>query len=237
MARACDGGAAPGDKAFLPVERLIYRLGGIDAEREQRWSTYALAFVAFSLCSHLLFYLILRLQGLLPLNPARMDAVPPDLAFNTAMSFTSNTNWQNNSGEATMSHLSQMLGLTVQNFVSAAAGMAALAALIRGLVRRRADALGNFWADLVRTTRVLLPLSLLVALVLVSQGVLRNIGAFTEVVTLEGAIQRIPGGPVASQIAIKQLGTNGGGFFGSNSATPSRTRRRSATSSRFGRSG
>ena len=221
MAQVYACGRAPGDRVLEAVDRTIYRLCGIDPDREQRWTTYALSFVAFSLCSWLALYTIQRLQGLLPLNPTDMPAVPADLAFNTAMSFTSNTNWQNYSGEATLSHLTQMAGLTVQNFVSAAAGMAVLAALIRGLARTRSDTVGNFWVDLVRTTtRILLPLSFVVALVLVSQGVIQNLDGFTQATTLEGGKQTLPGGPVASQIAIKQLGTNGGGFFGSNSAVP-----------------
>jgi K+-transporting ATPase ATPase A chain len=221
MAKVYGGGPAPGDRVFLPVERLIYRLCGVDAEREQRWTIYGLSLVAFSLVSWLALYALQRLQAALPLNPTAMTAVPPDLAFNTAMSFVSNTNWQNYSGEATMSHLTQMVGLTVENFVSAAAGIAVLAAVIRGLARTRSDTVGNFWVDLVRTTtRILLPLSFVVAVVLVSQGVIQNFDGFTQATTLEGALQTLPGGPVASQIAIKQLGTNGGGFFGSNSAVP-----------------
>ena len=221
MARVYAGGRAPGDRVFVPVERAVYRLCGVDASREQRWTTYALSFVAFSLLSWLALYALQRLQGVLPLNPTGMPAVPEDLAFNTAMSFASNTNWQNYSGEATLSHLTQMAGLTVQNFVSAAAGMAVLAAIIRGLARTRSATIGNFWIDLVRTTtRILLPLSFAVALVLVSQGVIQNLDGFTQATTLEGGRQTLPGGPVASQVAIKQLGTNGGGFFGSNSAVP-----------------
>jgi K+-transporting ATPase ATPase A chain len=221
MARVYGAGAAPGDRVFLPVERLIYRLCGVDAGREQRWTVYGLSLVAFSLVSWLALYGLQRLQSVLPLNPTDMPAVSPGLAFNTAMSFTANTNWQNYAGEASLSHLTQMAGLTVQNFVSAAAGMAVLAAIIRGFSRMRSDTIGNFWVDLTRTiTRILLPLSFVVALVLVSQGVLQNLNGFTEVTTLEGATQTLPGGPVASQVAIKQLGTNGGGFFGSNSSVP-----------------
>jgi K+-transporting ATPase ATPase A chain len=221
MAAVYRGDHAPGDRLALPVERGIYRLCGIDPDREQRWTTYALSFVAFSLVSWLALYAIQRLQGMLPVNPTAMPAVPANLAFNTAMSFTSNTNWQNYSGEATLSHLTQMAGLTVQNFASAAAGMAVLAAVIRGLARARSDTIGNFWVDLVRTTtRILLPLSFVIALVLVSQGVIQNLDGITTATTLEGGRQTLPGGPVASQVAIKQLGTNGGGFFGSNSAVP-----------------
>jgi len=221
MARVYADERAPGERVFAPVERAIYRLCGIDPTREQRWTTYGLSFIAFSLFSWVVLYGLQRLQGLLPLNPTGMPAVPPDLSFNTAMSFVSNTNWQNYAGEATLSHLTQMAGLTVQNFASAAAGMSVLAAFIRGLARTRRDTIGNFWVDLVRTTtRILLPLSAAVALVVVSQGVIQNLDGFTPVTTLEGGRQTLPGGPVASQVAIKQLGTNGGGFFGANSAVP-----------------
>ena len=215
-----DGGA-PGDRIFLPVERGIYRICGVDPEREQRWTVYAYSLIGFSIVSFLVVYALQRFQGDLPLNPTGVPGVVPHLSFNTAVSFMTNTNWQSYGGEATMSHLTQMGGLAVQNFVSAAAGMATLAALIRGLARRRATTIGNFWVDLTRSTvRILLPLSLLVALVLVSQGVIQNFRGFTEATTVEGATQLIPGGPVASQVAIKQLGTNGGGFFNVNSAHP-----------------
>jgi len=215
-----DGGA-PGDRIFLPVERGIYRICGVDPEREQRWTVYAYSLIGFSIVSFLVVYALQRFQGDLPLNPTGVPGVVPHLSFNTAVSFMTNTNWQSYGGEATMSHLTQMGGLAVQNFVSAAAGMATLAALIRGLARRRATTIGNFWVDLTRSTvRILLPLSLLVALVLVSQGVIQNFSGFTEATTVEGATQLIPGGPVASQVAIKQLGTNGGGFFNVNSAHP-----------------
>jgi K+-transporting ATPase ATPase A chain len=182
---------------------------------------YAFAVLGFSLFSFLLLYAVQRLQQWLPLNPTDMPNVVDHVAFNTAVSFMTNTNWQAYSGELTMSHLTQMAGLTVQNFVSAAAGMAVMAALIRGLARRRASTVGNFWVDLTRTTvRILLPLSFLVAVVLVSQGVIQNFSGHTAVTTMEGASQLIPGGPAASQIAIKQLGTNGGGFFNMNSSHP-----------------
>src|SRR5918994_862866 len=210
---------APGDRFFGAIERPIYRLCGIDPRREQRWTAYALSVVGFSAASFALLYAILRLQGSLPFNPYDFGGVDEHLAFNTAVSFMTNTNWQSYGGETTMSHLSQMVGLTVQNFVSAAAGMAVMAALIRGLARRRASSIGNFWVDLTRTTvRILLPLSFVLALVLVSQGVIQNFSGHTEVTTVEGATQLIPGGPAASQIAIKQLGTNGGGFFNVNSS-------------------
>jgi K+-transporting ATPase ATPase A chain len=212
---------APGDRVFLPIERFIYRFSRVNPDSEQRWTTYAFSVLAFSIVSFLVLYAIQRLQGVLPFNPQGFDGPEPHLSFNTAVSFMSNTNWQAYGGETTMSYLSQMMGLTVQNFVSAAAGMAVMAAFIRGLARRRASTLGNFWVDLTRTTvRILLPLAFVFALVLVSQGVIQNLTANTEVATVEGATQVIPGGPVASQIAIKQLGTNGGGFFNVNSAHP-----------------
>ncbi|HAX81051.1 MAG TPA: potassium-transporting ATPase subunit KdpA [Actinobacteria bacterium] len=214
-------GPARGDRAFLPVERTVYRLVGVDPKREQRWTGYALSLLAFSVASILGLFAILRLQGELPFNPDGWHGLPPALAFNTAVSFVTNTNWQNYGGEATMSHFSQAIGLATQNFVSAAAGLAVLAALIRGLTRRRSDTVGNFWVDLTRVTvRVLLPLSIVLALALASQGVVQNLDASTQAVTLEGAGQVIPGGPAASQVAIKELGTNGGGFFNTNSSHP-----------------
>ncbi|MGH8838900.1 MAG: potassium-transporting ATPase subunit KdpA [Jiangellaceae bacterium] len=216
-----DDGKVPGDRVFLPVERLIYRICRVNPRAEQRWNVYTFAVLAFSLVSFLVLYGIQRLQQWLPFNPTDMPNVIDHIAFNAAVSFMTNTNWQSYAGEATMSHLTQMTGLTVQNFVSAAVGMAVMAALIRGLARRRAATLGNFWVDLTRTVvRIMLPLSAVVAIVLVSQGVIQNLHGFTTVQTLEGASQLIPGGPAASQIAIKQLGTNGGGFFNMNSAHP-----------------
>jgi K+-transporting ATPase ATPase A chain len=221
MAAVYAGDKAPGDRVFLPVERTFYRICRVNPDSEQRWTVYAFSLLAFSVVSFLFLYLLQRLQGVLPFNPTDMPAVPENVSFNTAVSFMTNTNWQSYAGEATMSHLTQMTGLAVQNFVSAAAGMAVLAALIRGLARRQASTLGNFWVDLTRTTiRILLPLSFVVAIVLVSQGVVQNLGGFTSVRTIEGAVQAIPGGPAASQIAIKQLGTNGGGFFDMNSSHP-----------------
>ena len=221
LARVFDGGSAPGDRFFGPVERLAYRLTGVDPEREQRWPTYATSLLAFSAVSVLALYALQRFQGSLPFNPTGVDGVPPALAFNTAVSFVTNTNWQNYAGENTMSHLTQMVGLAVQNFVSAAVGLAVAIAFIRGLVRRRFDTIGNFWVDLVRgTVRVLLPIAFVAAIVLVSQGVVQNLGGFEHVTTVEGAAQVIPGGPQASQEAIKELGTNGGGFLNANSAHP-----------------
>lgn len=214
-------GTAPGDRFFKPVERMLYRLCRVDPASEQRWTTYAFAVIAFSAVSFLLLYGLLRLQALLPFNPTDMPAVTDHVAFNAAVSFMTNTNWQSYGGETTLSHLTQMTGLTVQNFVSAAVGMCVMAALIRGLARRRAQTLGNFWVDLTRTVlRILLPLSFVVALLLISQGVIQNLSGFTAAQTLEGTTQYIPGGPAASQVAIKQLGTNGGGFFNVNSAHP-----------------
>ena len=216
-----DDGKVPGDRVFLPVERLIYRICRVNPRAEQRWTVYTFSVLAFSLASFLVLYGIQRLQQWLPFNPTDMPNVIDHIAFNAAVSFMTNTNWQSYAGEATMSHLTQMTGLTVQNFVSASVGMAVMAALIRGLARRRAATLGNFWVDLTRTVvRIMLPLSAVVAIVLVSQGVIQNLHGFTTVQTLEGASQLIPGGPAASQIAIKQLGTNGGGFFNMNSAHP-----------------
>jgi potassium-transporting ATPase potassium-binding subunit len=211
----------PGDRVFLPIERAIYRVARIDPSSEQRWTSYAFALLAFSLVSVLALYALLRLQSVLPLNPDGLGTVDESVSFNTAVSFVTNTNWQAYGGESTLSHLSQMLGLTVQNFVSAAAGMAVIVAIIRGITRRGAATLGNFWVDLVRVVvRVLVPLSFVAALILVSQGVIQNLNASTEVTTLMGGAQTIPGGPTASQVAIKQLGTNGGGFFNANSSHP-----------------
>jgi potassium-transporting ATPase potassium-binding subunit len=230
MAGVHGGGTAHGDRFFDPIDRAIYRLCGIDAKREQRWNVYAVSLLAFSLASVLFVYAIQRLQGSLPLNPTDRGAVTPWGAWNVAISFVTNTNWQWYSGEATMSHLTQVLALTVQNFVSAAAGMAIAIALIRGLIRTRTRQLGNFWVDLVRTmTRVLLPLALLFTVVLMSQGVIQNFHGFTKARTVEQVsnaddtvtdTQLIPGGPFASQEAIKQLGTNGGGPLNTNSAHP-----------------
>jgi K+-transporting ATPase ATPase A chain len=221
LAKVYGGGRAPGDRFFGPVERFIYRACRVDPDREQRWTIYAYSLLAFSAVSGLVLYAQLRLQGHLPLNPDGMKGIPPGLSFNTAMSFLTNTNWQNYSGESTMSHLTQMAGLAVHNFVSAAAGAAVAVALIRGLVRRRSTTIGNFWVDLVRTTvRVLLPLSFVVALVFVSQGAVQNFHATRTVHTVEGATQSIPGGPIASQEAIKDLGQNGGGPYNANSAHP-----------------
>jgi potassium-transporting ATPase potassium-binding subunit len=212
---------APGDRFFLPIERAIYRVCGVDPDAEQRWTTYALSLIGFSLASLVVLYLQLRIQGNLPLNPDNLGYVRPDLAFNTSVSFLTNTNWQNYSGEVTMTHLSQMAGLAFHNFVSAAAGAAVAVALIRGLVRRKTRTLGNFWVDLVRTTtRILVPFAFIFALFLLSQGVIQNFHASTTVTTVTGQQQTIPGGPIASQEAIKEIGENGGGPFNANSSHP-----------------
>ena len=204
-----------------PVERLLYRLAGVDPAEDQHWTRYTTAMLLFSLASMLLTYAALRLQHLLPLNPQHLPAVVDRQAFETSASFTTNTNWQSYSGESTMSYFSQMTQLAFHNFASAAAGMAVAVALIRGIARRSAGAIGNFWVDLVRGTLYLfLPLSFLLALLFVQQGVIQNFHPYLDVHTLEGAKQTIAMGPVASQEAIKQLGTNGGGFFNANSAHP-----------------
>jgi K+-transporting ATPase ATPase A chain len=215
-----------GERTFLdpvlrPVERRIYRLCGIEEWREHTWQAYTLAMLTFNALGLLLTYAIERLQHLLPLNPDHLGAVGPDLAWNTAVSFTTNTNWQAYAGETTVSHFTQMTALTFHNFASAATGIAIAIAVIRGIARQKSATLGNFWIDLTRaTTRLLLPLSLLSAIVLLSQGVVQNFSPAAKLRTLEGAVQRIPQGPVASQEAIKELGTNGGGFFNANSAHP-----------------
>ena len=217
---------AEGRRTFLtpvlgPVERGMYWLGGVDPSREQSWVGYAVSMLAFKAAGFVLLYALLRLQGWLPLNPAGQPAVAPDLAFNTAVSFLTNTNWQSYGGETTMSYFSQMAGLTVQNFVSAAAGIAIAFAFVRGFARRSAKTIGNYWADLVRIVLyVLLPACIVIALVYVWQGVPQTIGPYVDATTLEGAKQTIALGPVASQEAIKVLGTNGGGFFNANSAHP-----------------
>ena len=230
MARVYEGQPTLLGRALGPIERLLYRASGVDAEKEMDWKAYALAMLAFHVVGFLAVYLLQRFQGMLPLNPDGLGAVEPTSAFNTAVSFMTNTNWQGYGGETTMSHLTQMLALTVQNFVSAASGMAILVALIRGLTRRTAAVIGNFWVDLVRSTvYILLPLSLVLALALVSQGVVQTFRGHATATLVEAARdgagasvteQPIALGPAASQLAIKQLGTNGGGFFAVNSAHP-----------------
>jgi len=221
IANVYGGGPSRLERVFGPVERLVYRACRVDPEREQRWNVYALSVLAFSVVGFLLLYLMQRVQSGLPFNPTNMANVAPALSLNTAVSFVTNTNWQSYAGETTLSHLTQMTGLTVQQFVSAAAGMAVMAALIRGLARAGQRTVGNFWVDLVRTTiRILLPISFVFAIVLVATGVIQNTHGFTEVHTVSGATQQIPGGPNASMESIKQLGTNGGDFFNVNSAHP-----------------
>jgi K+-transporting ATPase ATPase A chain len=230
MARVYQGEPIGLDRVLGPVERFLYRLAGVRPEQEMDWKRYAVAMLLFSGAGVLFLYALQRLQGWLPLNPAGMGPVSPDLAFNTATSFVTNTNWQSYGGETTMSNLVQMLGLTVQNFVSAATGMAVLVALIRGLARHTARTIGNFWVDLTRTTLyILLPLSVILALFLVAQGTVQTLSGSQTAQLLQGTAdadgnavheQVLALGPVASQIAIKQLGTNGGGFFNANSAHP-----------------
>jgi K+-transporting ATPase ATPase A chain len=202
-----------------PIEVAIYWIGGVDEKREQHWVTYTLAMLFFHVGGFLILYALMRLQAVLPFNPAEQSAVAQDLAFNTAISFVTNTNWQNYGGESTMSYLVQMLGLTHQNFLSAATGIALAVALIRGFSRASVRTVGNFWVDVTRTTLyVLLPICVIAALFLVWQGMPQTLGPYIEATTLEGAKQTIAVGPVASQVAIKMLGTNGGGFFNANAA-------------------
>lgn len=209
------------DPVLSPIERLIYRICGINPAVEMGWTGYAVSMLAFSLISMIFLYALQRLQYYLPLNPNGLAGVPPGLAFNTAASFTTNTNWQAYSGEQTLSYLTQMVGLTSHNFLSAAAGMATAAAVIRGFARRSAKTIGNFWVDLTRATLwVLIPISSIFALFLVWQGVPDNFSPYVNATTLEGATQTIAEGPVASQEIIKELGTNGGGFMNANSAHP-----------------
>jgi K+-transporting ATPase ATPase A chain len=250
MARVYMGQPSGLDRVLGPLERLIYRLCGVRAEEEMGWKTYAIAMLLFNLFGFLAVYALQRLQGVLPFNPQGFGAVTPDSSFNTATSFATNTNWQGYGGEVTMSYLTQMLALTVQNFVSAATGMAVLVAFIRGLARHTVQTIGNFWVDLTRSTLyILLPLSLVLALIQVSQGVVQNFSTYQTVPLLQPTTyeepkldesgqplkdadgkpvtetkamkeQVLPMGPAASQVAIKQLGTNGGGFFNVNSAHP-----------------
>jgi K+-transporting ATPase ATPase A chain len=215
-----------GERTFLtpvlrPVERIVYAVCGVKAGEEQHWTTYTVGMLLFSLFSFGFLYALQRLQAFLPFNPQHMAAVSSDSSFNTAVSFMSNTNWQGYGGETTMSYLTQMAGLAVQNFVSASVGIVLAIALIRAFARRSMQTVGNFWVDLTRCVLyVALPLSVVVALVLIWQGVPQNLDAYTTAHTLEGARQVIAQGPAASQIAIKQLGTNGGGFFNANSSVP-----------------
>ena len=250
MARVFEGERTFFTPVVGPVERLIYRLAGVDPAHETDWRHYALAVLAVNLIGFVVVFALQRMQGFLPLNPQDFAGVSPDSSFNTAVSFASNTNWQGYGGETTMSYLTQALGLGVQNFLSAATGIAVLVALTRGLIRRESERIGNFWVDFTRATLyVLLPLSTLLAIVLLSQGVVQSIAPYRTVALLEpltvetpavdaqgepvtgpdGAQvmekttvteQTVPLGPAASQVAIKQLGTNGGGFFNVNSAHP-----------------
>ena len=221
MAKVFSGERTWLSPALVPVERLFYRLSGVNSEQEQTWIEYTIAMLIFSVVGMLLLYVQQRTQQLLPLNPQKFGAVPPALAFNTAASFTTNTNWQNYPGEQTMSYLTQMSGLAFHNFTSAAVGISLAIAVIRGLTRRTARSLGNFWVDLTRCILyVLLPFCIIGALVMVSQGVIQNFNAYTVVHTLAGVQQVIAQGPVASQEFIKEFGTNGGGFFNVNSAHP-----------------
>ena len=215
-----------GERTFLapvlrPVEVLLYRAGGVDEKSEQGWLAYTVAMLLFHVGGFVILYALLRLQGALPFNPAGMTGVPPDLSFNTAISFLTNTNWQNYGGESTLSYLVQMLGLTHQNFLSAATGIVLAVALIRGFARASAKTVGNFWVDITRCTLyVLLPICVVYTLFLVWQGMPQTLGSYIDATTLEGAKQTIAVGPVASQVAIKMLGTNGGGFFNANAAHP-----------------
>ncbi len=221
LARVLQGGKTWLDPVLRPVERGFYAAAGVKDDQQQTWIGYAGALLAFSAAAFAFVYVILRTQNLLPLNPAGLPALSPHLAFNTAISFVTNTNWQSYGGESTMSNFSQMVALSVQNFVSAAAGMAVVGAVGRAFAAHRGEHLGNFWRDLMRITLyVLLPLSIVMALLLVLQGVPQTLAMHTDAVTLEGAKQTLAMGPVASQEAIKQIGTNGGGFFNANSAHP-----------------
>ena len=230
MARVYQGERTFLDAVIGPVERLVYRITGVRSNEEMGWRTYAIAFMAFNVLGLLAVYALQRLQAFLPLNPQALGAVTPDSSWNTAVSFATNTNWQGYGGEVTMSYLSQMFALTVQNFVSAATGMAAMVALIRGIARHSSKTIGNFWVDMVRSTLyILLPLAFVLAVLLVSQGVVQTFGTYQTVNLLQptadtngGAVaqQVLAVGPAASQVAIKQLGTNGGGFFNVNSSHP-----------------
>ncbi len=221
MAKIFENKKAPGDRVFGPVERLVYRLTGVSPEREQRWTTYAISLLAFSMVSALVLYGMQRLQAHLPMNPDHLSSVPAPLSFNTAVSFLTNTNWQNYAGEDTMTQFTQMAGLVVQMFVSAAVGITVVVALMRGLTRAKSITLGNFWADLTRIVlRVLMPMAVIATIILIAQGAEQNLHATHMITTVTGQSQGIPGGPVASQEAIKQLGTNGGGYFNANAGHP-----------------
>src|SRR5260221_2359598 len=215
-----------GERTFLspvlrPVETALYHIGGVDERREQTWVMYVVGMLFFHVGGFLILYVLMRAQALLPFNPAEQSAVAEDLSFNTAVSFITNTNWQNHGGESTMSYLVQMAGLTHQNFLSAATGIVLAVALIRGFSRASARTVGNFWVDITRCTLyILLPICIPYALFLVWQGMPQTLGPYVDATTLEGAKQTIAVGPVASQVAIKMLGTNGGGFFNANASHP-----------------
>ncbi len=230
MAKVYGGKKAPGDRFFLPIERFVYRICGIDPDGEQRWNVYVLSMLVFTVVGILLIYLVMRIQAHLPLNPDHKPDVPQALSFNTAISFGTNTDWQNYAGESTLSQFAQMFALVVKQFVSAGVGMALAAAFIRALVRKRGTTLGSFWVDTVRTlTRILVPLTFVFALFFMSQGVIQNFHSSTPAQTVatqsvdaKGAskVQNIPGGPVASMTPIEALGDNGGGYFNANGAHP-----------------
>lgn len=221
MKQVFDGERTPLSPVLWPVERVTYRLTGVNPEEEQTWKQYTLALLVFNVLGFLVLFLMQLVQGVLPLNPEHLPGVEPLLAFNTATSFMTNTNWQSYAGEVTLSQFTQMLGLGVQNFLSPATGIAVVLALTRGIARKSAATLGNFWVDMVRSVLyVLLPLSIILAIILVSQGVVQNFDANVTATTLMGETQVLPQGPAASQVAIKQLGSNGGGFFNTNSAHP-----------------
>jgi K+-transporting ATPase ATPase A chain len=221
MTRVFNGEFTFMSPVLRPVERGLYWIGGVDEKREQHWLTYTVAMLLFHVGGFLIIYGLMRMQALLPLNPAEQSAVAPDLSFNTAISFLTNTNWQNYGGESTLSYLTQMVGLTHQNFLSAATGIALAVALIRGFSRSSMRTIGNFWVDVTRCTLyVLLPICIVYTLFLVWQGMPQTLQPYVEATTLEGARQTIAVGPVASQVAIKMLGTNGGGFFNANAAHP-----------------
>jgi K+-transporting ATPase ATPase A chain len=221
MTRVFEGRPTLLSPVLRPVELALYRIGGVDPKREQSWLCYTIAMLFFHVGGFVVLYGLMRLQGILPLNSATQSPVPPALSFNTAVSFITNTNWQNYGGESTLSYLVQMLGLTHQNFLSAATGIVLAVALIRGFARASARTVGDFWVDITRCTLyVLLPICVPYALFLVWQGMPQTLGAYVEATTLEGAKQTIAVGPVASQVAIKMLGTNGGGFFNANAAHP-----------------
>src|SRR4029077_8061803 len=221
MTRVFKGGRTFLSAVLRPVETALYWAGGVDARREQNWVSYTLAMLLFHVGGFAILYALMRLQALLPFNPAEQSAVAEDLSFNTAVSFITNTNWQNYGGESTMSYLVQMLGLTHQNFLSAATGIVLAVVLIRGFARASAKTVGNFWVDITRCTLyILIPTCIPYALFLVWQGIPQTLAPYVDATTLEGAKQTIAVGPVASQIAIKMLGTNGGGFFNANAAHP-----------------